>query len=82
MVEKILWLRQQYHFGPQKIAMYLKRYHDLTISSSGVWRIHAPVLGKAPTKSVEDWAAPVLQHGLQVACIEPKQGWKIASWSE
>ena len=31
VVEKILWLRQQYHFGPQKIAMYLKRYHDLTI---------------------------------------------------
>jgi transposase len=39
VVEKILWLRQQYHFGPQKIAMCLKRYHDLTISSSRVWRI-------------------------------------------
>lgn len=25
IVEKILWLRQQYHFGPAKIAMYLQR---------------------------------------------------------
>lgn len=39
VVEKILWLRQQYHFGPHKITMYLKRYHDITISPSGVWRI-------------------------------------------
>jgi hypothetical protein len=23
------------HFGPAKIAMYLKRYHDVTISDSG-----------------------------------------------
>lgn len=36
---KIVYLRQSYHFGPLKIAMYLKRYHDITISSSGVWRI-------------------------------------------
>lgn len=39
VVEKILWLRQQYHFGPHKITMYLKRYHDVTISPSGIWRI-------------------------------------------
>lgn len=39
VVEKILWLRQQYHFGPAKIAMYLDRYHDVKVSSSGVWRI-------------------------------------------
>jgi hypothetical protein len=38
-VEKIIWLRQHYHFGPAKIAMYLGRYHDVTISVSGVWRI-------------------------------------------
>src|SRR6266542_2475050 len=31
--------RQSYHFGPHKIAMYLKRYHDIGISPSGVWRI-------------------------------------------
>jgi hypothetical protein len=31
VVGKIIYLRQNYHFGPQKIAMYLKRYHDVTI---------------------------------------------------
>jgi transposase InsO family protein len=39
VVEKIVHLRQHYHFGPEKIQMYLKRYHDVTISKSGVWRI-------------------------------------------
>jgi len=39
VVEKIIRLRQRYHFGPMKIAMYLKRYHDVEISASGVWRI-------------------------------------------
>jgi transposase InsO family protein len=39
IVGKIVYLRQSYHFGPHKIAMYLKRYHDVVISPSGVWRI-------------------------------------------
>jgi transposase InsO family protein len=39
VVGKIIYLRQHYHFGPAKIAMYLRRYHDITISPSGVWRI-------------------------------------------
>ncbi|MDN3027034.1 hypothetical protein [Streptomyces sp. S.PB5] len=39
MAGKIIYLGQNYHFGPEKIAMYLKRYHDVTISKSGVWRI-------------------------------------------
>jgi hypothetical protein len=39
VVEKIIWLRQHYHFGPAKIAMYLQRYHDVAVSKSGVWRI-------------------------------------------
>ncbi len=39
VVGKIVYLRQHYHFGPHKIAMYLKRYHDIQISPSGVWRI-------------------------------------------
>ena len=39
VVEKIIHLRQHYHFGPMKITMYLKRYHDVEISASGVWRI-------------------------------------------
>jgi transposase InsO family protein len=39
VVGKIIYLRQHYHFGPAKIAMYLKRYHDTQLSPSGVWRI-------------------------------------------
>jgi transposase len=39
IVGKIIYLRSHYHFGPRKIAMYLRRYHDVTISPSGVWRI-------------------------------------------
>ena len=39
VVGKIIHLRQNYHFGPAKISMYLKRYHDIKISNSGVWRI-------------------------------------------
>ena len=39
VVGKIIYLRQNYHFGPHKIAMYLLRYHEVTISPSGVWRI-------------------------------------------
>ena len=32
VVGKIIHLRQTYHFGPAKISMYLKRYHDITVS--------------------------------------------------
>jgi Integrase core domain len=39
IVEKIIHLRQHYHFGPMKIRMYLKCYHDVDISASGMWRI-------------------------------------------
>jgi transposase InsO family protein len=39
VVGKVIYLRQTYHFGPHKIAMYLKRYHDIELSPSGVWRI-------------------------------------------
>ena len=38
IVGKVIYLRQSYHFGPVKIAMYLKRYHEVTISPSGVWK--------------------------------------------
>ncbi len=39
IVEKIIYLRANYHFGPEKIQMYLKRYHDITVSKSEIWRI-------------------------------------------
>jgi transposase len=39
VVGKIVYLRQHHHFGPHKISMYLKRYHDVQVSASGIWRI-------------------------------------------
>ncbi|MEV4674067.1 IS481 family transposase [Actinomadura sp. NPDC049382] len=39
VVNKIVYLRRHYHFGPMKIQMYLKRYHDIDIATSAVYRI-------------------------------------------
>lgn len=39
VVGKVIHLRQNYPFGPRKIKMYLKRYHDVDISTCGAWRI-------------------------------------------
>jgi transposase InsO family protein len=39
VVSKILYLRQTYHFGPGKIADYLKRFHQLSLAVSSVHRI-------------------------------------------
>ncbi len=39
VVAKVVYLRQNYHFGAFRIQMYLKRYHDITLSKSGIWRI-------------------------------------------
>lgn len=37
--EKIIYLRQHYYFGPSKIQMYLKRYHDIKIGIHCIWHI-------------------------------------------
>jgi transposase InsO family protein len=39
IVRKILYLREQYHFGPARIADYLKRFHQVAIARSSVHRI-------------------------------------------
>ena len=39
VVHKILYLRQQYHFGPGKITDYLKRFHQVLVARSSVHRI-------------------------------------------
>jgi transposase len=39
IVEKVLYLRKSYHFGAGTIAMYLSRYHEISISSSTVHEI-------------------------------------------
>ena len=39
VVGKSIYPQQNYHFGPLKVLTYLKRYHDVTMSDSGVWNI-------------------------------------------
>jgi transposase InsO family protein len=39
VVSKILYLRQHYHFGPGRIADYLKRFHQVSLAVSSVHRI-------------------------------------------
>jgi hypothetical protein len=35
----VLYLRQHYHFGPGRIADYLRRFHDVLVAVSSVHRI-------------------------------------------
>jgi transposase InsO family protein len=35
--EKILYLRRKYHFGQLLISIYLRRYHNMIVSSGGVY---------------------------------------------
>jgi transposase InsO family protein len=85
VVGKILYLRQHYHFGPQKISMYLKRYHDIEISQSGVWRIlkrvgmnrlPASQRNKRHEKRWQRYEKPLPGHQVQidVKFIEPLKG--------
>ncbi len=37
--EKVLYLRKTYHLGPERITMYLERYHGIKISESTSYRI-------------------------------------------
>ncbi len=39
VVDEIIHLRQDYHFGPLKIEMYLHRYHDQEIDHSTIYRV-------------------------------------------
>src|SRR5579864_486936 len=39
VIEKIAHLRQHYYFGPEKIGMYLKRYHNISLALSTIQRI-------------------------------------------
>ena len=85
VVGKILYLRQHYHFGSHKISMYLARYHDITISPSGVWRILSRLgMNRLPTsqrykRHKDRWKRyekPLPGHRIQVDVkfIEPLAG--------
>ena len=59
VVEKIIWLRQHYHFGPAKIAMYLARKHtSASYAEIGQYfggRNHSTAV--AAEKRVRQWLA-------------------------
>jgi transposase InsO family protein len=85
VVGKIVYLRQHYHFGPMKISMYLRRYHDIEISPSGVYRIlkrldlnrlPASQRHKAHDKRWKRYEKPLPGNRVQVDVkfIEPVQG--------
>ncbi len=37
--ELVIYLRTTYHFGPQRIAWYLLRFHNIKISRSGCYYV-------------------------------------------
>lgn len=39
VVSKILYLRQQYHFGAGRIGDYLRRFHQIAVARSTVYRL-------------------------------------------
>jgi len=50
--EKILELRKNYQFGPDRIVFYLKRYHGMTVSDAGVYRaLRRNGLNRLPTNA-------------------------------
>lgn len=75
VISKILYLRQTYHFGPGKIADYLKRFHQRSLAVSSVHRIlvrhgmnRLPSNQKyrAQTKRWQRYEKPQPGHRLQV----------------
>jgi len=87
--EKILYLRKNYHFGQAKISWYLKRYHDLTVSISGVYSVlcrhglnRLPRnMRKRQVKSIKRYEKQIPGHHVQVDVkflnFTDKQGNKV-----
>jgi len=75
VIGKILYLRENYHFGAGRIADYLKRFHQISIATSSVHRILVRRgLGRLPANQKhrphkQRWQRcekPQLGHRLQV----------------
>jgi transposase len=75
VVSKILYLRQQFRFGPARIAAYLHRFHQIAIARSSVHRIlrrhgmnRLPGTRQQhpPGKRWQRYEKPVPGHRLQV----------------
>ena len=73
VVGKIIYLRQTYHFGPHKIAMYLKRYltsaqpvGDLADAASNQVRaFRASAIARLAIRMVRVWRAESRLNGLR-----------------
>lgn len=66
--EKILYLRQHYHFGSARISWYLARYHGMSISISGVYQVlKRNSLNRLPERDRRRArAAPTIRYEKQV----------------
>jgi transposase len=65
VVSKILYLRQNYHFGAGRIAAYLQRFHQVEIARSTVHRILVK-------NGIPAWPPPA--DGRQVPRADPWDG--------
>jgi transposase len=78
-VSKILYLRQNYHFGPGKISDYLKRFHSVSVAGASVHRIlRSHGLNRLPLES-EISAAPQALAALREAAtrLSPSDGCEV-----
>jgi transposase InsO family protein len=51
VIEKVVYLRQTYHLGPQRIAWYVERYHGAKVSCASVYRtLRRQGLSRLPKK--------------------------------
>lgn len=73
VVEKIVYLRQTYHMGPQRIAWYVERYHGAKVSCASVYRtLRRQGLSRLPKKTgrravhTHRYAKQVPGHHVQV----------------
>ena len=39
MIDRVLYLRRQYHLGPIRIVWYMTRYHGIRICDASVYRV-------------------------------------------
>jgi hypothetical protein len=75
VVAKIIYLRQNYHFGPHRSPMCLKRYHDITICPSTMWRIQRRLeMSRLPNSQRSRCKLGTLTRE-QVASLEAIEGW-------
>lgn len=75
VVGKIVHLRQSYHFGPHEIAMYLNRYHDISMSPSDMWRVPVRLdLSRAPKPPTPQELAEALARLQESSTGAPRPG--------